>query len=158
MDNNTRGPAWITPPPLLYLLGVLVGIALNRLHPVPFIPGVPKRWRRALGVGLLAGGLGLAGAAVRTFREHGVNPDPRTPVPTLVTQGPYARTRNPIYLGFTFASAGLACLANAGWCWPSLLGVLVVMQRGVIPREERYLAQRFGQAYADYCARVPRWL
>jgi protein-S-isoprenylcysteine O-methyltransferase Ste14 len=36
--------------------------------------------------------------------------------------------------------------------------VLTIVDRGVIAREERYLTERFGQSYTDYCANVRRWI
>jgi protein-S-isoprenylcysteine O-methyltransferase Ste14 len=39
-----------------------------------------------------------------------------------------------------------------------LIPVLVVLQRGVVKREEDYLERQFGEAYRKYKARVPRWL
>jgi protein-S-isoprenylcysteine O-methyltransferase Ste14 len=88
----------------------------------------------------------------------GVNPEPHQPTAALVTPGPFRYTRNPIYLTFTLFFAGFALLTRNLWLLPLLLAVLVVMHYGVITREERYLARRFGDAYHAYCARVRRWL
>ena len=54
--------------------------------------------------------------------------------------------------------AAIASLANA--LWPVLLlpGALLVIQRGVIEREERYLERKFGKEYLDYKAQVRRWI
>ena len=70
----------------------------------------------------------------------------------------YRHTRNPIYVGFAGVYAGP--LMVVGTPWPALFlpAVLAVIRQGVIAREERYLAGRFGDAYADYAARVRRWL
>jgi protein-S-isoprenylcysteine O-methyltransferase Ste14 len=52
----------------------------------------------------------------------------------------------------------LARLANALWAILLLPAVLLVIQRGVIEREERYLERRFGEEYLRYKARVRRWI
>jgi protein-S-isoprenylcysteine O-methyltransferase Ste14 len=72
-------------------------------------------------------------------------PTPRGDGPTtIVAAGPYRFSRNPIYLAFTLLYGGVTVLANALWAAVLLPGVLIVMQRGAIEREERYLERRLG--------------
>ncbi|MEO0036270.1 MAG: hypothetical protein RLZZ501_2293, partial [Pseudomonadota bacterium] len=74
------------------------------------------------------------------------------------TDGPFAYSRNPLYLSLLAIYGGLALLVN------SLLMVLLggamffTLQRHVVEPEERYLAEKFGDAYRDYLGRVRRWL
>ncbi len=80
------------------------------------------------------------------------------PVPRLPTEGPFRYTRNPGYLSLAMLYAGIAVLRNALWAillWPL---VLIMIQREVIGREERYLERTFGEEYLDYKARVHRWV
>jgi protein-S-isoprenylcysteine O-methyltransferase Ste14 len=63
-----------------------------------------------------------------------------------------------MYLGFTLIYLGVSVWINALWPIVLLPLVLLVMQRGVIHREEAYLERRFGAAYREYRARVRRWL
>ena len=58
----------------------------------------------------------------------------------LVTDGPYRLTRNPGYLSFTLIYLSVALLADAPWVLVPLPAVLALIDRGVIVREERYLA------------------
>ena len=67
-------------------------------------------------------------------------------------------TRNPIYIGFVLAYFGLAIILTSLWVLLLLIPVLVILQRGVVEREEAYLGRQFGDAYRKYQARVPRWL
>jgi protein-S-isoprenylcysteine O-methyltransferase Ste14 len=76
----------------------------------------------------------------------------------LVTTGPYRVTRNPGYLGMTLAYVGVVVLAGALWPLVLLPVVLLIVDRGVIAREERYLDRRFGQDYSDYKRQTRRWL
>ncbi len=95
-------------------------------------------------------GVAHAGSATRT-REVGA--------PRLVTSGPYARTRNPLYLGNLLMTAGFVVLAHAWMPW-MLLAVLAAfaVQYGFIVRvEEARLRELFGSAYDTYCAAVPRF-
>ena len=73
----------------------------------------------------------------------------------LATSGPYAHTRNPLYLGSAFLAAGFAIAGGSWWA-----GLLVVAYFGtfyyaVMRNEERDLHRRFGAAFDAYAARVP---
>jgi len=52
----------------------------------------------------------------------------------------------------------IATLANALWAIVLLPVALLVTQRGVIEREERYLERKFGEEYLSYKSRVRRWI
>ena len=84
--------------------------------------------------------------------------DPRKSVARLVTHGPFRFTRNPSYLSFAVYYVGIASLVNTRWPLFLLPLVLLVVQRGVIEREEQYLERKFGQEYLRYKARVRRWI
>ncbi|MGB6968314.1 MAG: isoprenylcysteine carboxylmethyltransferase family protein, partial [Methyloceanibacter sp.] len=77
---------------------------------------------------------------------------------TLLETGPYRFTRNPIYIGLVILYFGLAIVLTSAWMLVLLLPVLIVLQRGVVEREEAYLKTKFGDAYRQYQARMPRWL
>ncbi len=75
----------------------------------------------------------------------------------LATSGPYAYTRNPLYLGSIAIAAGFA-LAALRWEIAAALAILFAgIYLPVIRGEEEFLSQHFAN-YADYCARVPRLL
>jgi protein-S-isoprenylcysteine O-methyltransferase Ste14 len=82
---------------------------------------------------------------------------PGKPAAALVRTGVFARSRNPIYLGFVFFIVGFG-LATAN-PWMILLApiLLLYVQERIIKREERYLTQRFGPDFIDYRKRVRRW-
>ncbi|MGI8554122.1 MAG: methyltransferase family protein [Dehalococcoidia bacterium] len=154
-DNQQDNAGVIAPPPLIYAGGLTLGLLLSRALPLTVLP---RTARRILG-GLLAGsGVFLATVGFRTMRGAGTPVDPRETVTALVVQGPFRYTRNPLYLSMTMLSTGIAFLANATAALLLLPGVLFIMQRGVIEREERYLERRFGASYTDYKTRVRRWL
>ena len=84
--------------------------------------------------------------------------DPREAPTAIVTGGPFARTRNPGYLGMALIYTGISLAANRRWPLVALPAVLAIVDRGVVRREEAYLTERFGDDYEDYQRRVPRWL
>ncbi len=76
---------------------------------------------------------------------------------SLNTGGPYALTRNPLYLGNLCITLGLCLVAHDLWllCLAALLFFL--QYRAIIAAEEQFLRERFGAEYDDFCARVPRF-
>ena len=146
------------PPPLIYLFGIVAGYLLQRVEPLAIFPPDRDLLRRVLGwIGVL-GFLALALTALGLFKRAGTSFHPRRPTTALVEAGPYRFTRNPMYLGFVCLMIGVAFLTN--WLWVLLLTPVVVMivDRTVIRREERYLEAKFGDAYRRYLTRVRRWL
>jgi len=155
MTNDQDNPGIKVPPPLIYLLALLLGLLLDRRAHVPFLPsGVA----RIIGWPLVGGGALLAGWFRRTMREADAPVRTDRPVPKLTTEGPFRYTRNPAYVSLAMIYAGIAVLRNALWAILLLPLVLYVIQHEVIGREERYLERTFGEEYLDYKARVRRWI
>jgi protein-S-isoprenylcysteine O-methyltransferase Ste14 len=75
----------------------------------------------------------------------------------LLTSGPYAVTRNPMYLGHLIFLTGLALSWRSRLAWLYLIGSIPWFHMRVL-RDERRLAERFGADYISYCRRVKRWL
>ena len=144
----------LAPPPLIFAVGWVLGLVLHARFPARLVAG-PSR---LLGGLLTAAGVSLIASAIATLRAAGTDPRPDRPTTALVIEGPYRHTRNPIYLGLASIYAGL--LLVVGTPWPALLlpAVLAVVDQGVVAREERYLARRFGDAFTKYTVRVRRWL
>ncbi len=110
-------------------------------------------------VTIAAFSLVLLGGAVRSWamgyhvwrRVHGPGSER-----SLITAGPYALVRNPLYLGTLLISAGVALMSGS---WGIILAYLVVFWLGylaVIAWEESKLDRQFGERYRDYLTRVPR--
>jgi protein-S-isoprenylcysteine O-methyltransferase Ste14 len=107
---------------------------------------------------LLGGGVLLLGWFEWAMRQADTPTSPYRPVEHIATEGPFRYTRNPAYLAMTLIYAGIASRANALWAILLLPAALLVIQRGVIEREERYLERKFGEEYLSYKARVRRWI
>ena len=145
----------VAPPPLIYLAALVFGLLLNRRSPTTFLP---RTIARLLGRPLLGGGVLLAGWFEWAMRRADTPTNPYKPVSHIATEGPFRFTRNPAYLSMTMMYMGIASLANALWALILLPVALLVIQRGVIEREERYLERKFGEEYLNYKARVKRWI
>ncbi len=146
------------PPPLLYAAVVLAGSRLGRAWPVKFAGGALAPGRRTAGWVLVAGGAALCGAAVQQFRAAGTSPVPVRPTTALVAAGPYRFTRNPMYLGLSAGTAGVALITGNPWVLALLVPAVGVADAAFIRPEERYLERTFGDAYRAYRTRVRRWI
>ena len=155
MADDQDDPGIRVPPPLIYLLPLILGLLLNRRAPLPFLP---RSAARGLGWPLIGGGVVLNGWFLRTIRDADVPIRTDKPVPRLTTEGPFRYSRNPSYLALAMIYAGIAVLRNSPWAILFLPVVLVVIRREVIGREERYLERTFGEEYRDYKTRVRRWV
>ena len=143
-------------PPVAWALAVIAGLALNWRVPLPLLPAdLPVRWLGAV-VFVLALALGVV--AVITMTKAGSNVPTNRPTTTIVENGPYRFTRNPIYLGMFLGQIGLAIGFNSLWLLMMLVPFALVIRYGVVAREEVYLARKFGEVYHGYCSRVRRWL
>src|SRR3990172_9020428 len=142
-------------PPLVYLGSIALGVVLHFAWPLSLLPrGVSPRF----GAAVVLFAIGLFLFAVRTFRAAGTPVPGNRPTMTIVRTGPYRFSRNPIYLAFSLLHLGIALWTNGAWLLATLAVTLLVMSYGVIAREERYLAGRFGEEYLAYKASVRRWL
>ena len=154
-DDRQDNPGIWLPPPLTYLLALLLGLLLDRRAHVPF---VPRGVARVLGWPLVGGGMALAAWFGRTMRAADTTFRTDKPVSRVVQDGPFRYSRNPGYLSLTMLYAGIAVRRNALWAVVLLPLVVYVIQREVIEREERYLERTFGEEYLAYKGRVRRWV
>ena len=83
---------------------------------------------------------------------------PLTKSSALVTNGLFARTRNPMYLGMVLTLAGLAWLLNSMLPWLVLVVFIAILKLRFIRYEEMLMAETFGDQYLQYKARVRRWM
>jgi len=138
------------PVPEPYLLGIAAGAWLQRLRPWR-LPG-PRSLNRVVGSSLVAAGTYLVARSMHAAGQVDLDrPD------ELVTSGPYAVSRNPMYLGWALLHLGAGVAACSSW-------ILVAFPVGAewvhrqILREERQLGERFPAEYGRYCGEVPRYL
>ncbi len=151
------GPDVITLPPLIFLAGLGLSIVGRMIRRLPILPTWLAGPRRKAGIWLIIGGFATAFWSARTFKQADTTINPHEQASVLVDSGPFEYSRNPIYVGASAVFSGISLLLNNLWGFLILPGVLAVVQRGVIEREEAHLRARFGEAYEAYTERVPRW-
>jgi protein-S-isoprenylcysteine O-methyltransferase Ste14 len=155
--SNTEGAAnlGLIRPPFVYLAAILIGVGLDLVRPLQWLPSWAAVWA---GVPLVISSLALFVASTRQFKKAGTPVPGNEPTTAIVQAGPYRFSRNPIYLAFSVFVLGIACSLNSIWLLGTLAAAVLLMSTIVIPREERYLAQRFNPEYLEYKEKVRRWL
>jgi Phospholipid methyltransferase len=133
-----------TPTDILLRQRVRIGLPLVFLcawlaHPTPET--------LAVGTVIALFGVLLRGLAASHLPKHA----------GLATTGPYALTRNPLYLGSAIVAAGLLVAAHSWTAGAIAAGYFALFYPPVIRREERRLRARYGASFDDYAARVPRF-
>ncbi|MEZ5925435.1 MAG: isoprenylcysteine carboxylmethyltransferase family protein [Hyphomicrobiaceae bacterium] len=155
MQDYGERPNRLPWPPIIYLATILATLVLQAAVPYQIDPA--WGWRAA-GAGLLAAGIGLDLAAIFTLLHSRTTFRPDRGSAHLVTGGPYAISRNPIYLGNTMALLGVAVALDQPWLVALLPFGTFAVQKLAIEREERHLAAVFGADWDAYRQRVRRWI
>jgi protein-S-isoprenylcysteine O-methyltransferase Ste14 len=155
-SRTTKSSRAAVPPPLVFLGALVIGVILNIVRPLPIFSD--GQIGDVLGLLVTIASAALAFWAFRTMLRAGEQPDPAVPTKSIVRQGPFARTRNPLYLSFAIFDLGVGLLLNNLWIVIALVPLVLYVDRGIIRREERSLEQQFDQEYLDYKASVRRWI
>jgi protein-S-isoprenylcysteine O-methyltransferase Ste14 len=151
-------PSAIPWPPMILLGMLLAGFALGAAAPLPWPAGDLREFLFSTGLLMAAAAFGIDIWAARTFRSHNTSILPHRGATALITDGPYAYSRNPIYAGNLLLIVGVGLLV--GQAWHLLLAPIaaVLFQRLAIEPEESHLEAKFGEAWQAYAAEVRRWV
>jgi protein-S-isoprenylcysteine O-methyltransferase Ste14 len=142
-------------PPLLFVIPILASVVIEWLAPTSLVHGA-MRW--LLGGFIFAAGIALNIGGFIVQKRAGTDPIPFNPTTRIVTQGVYRFSRNPMYIGLASCALGIAVLIDSAWTLLAVPIGLVLIDRIVITREERYLERKFGEKYLSYKHRVRRWI
>lgn len=133
---------------LLAYVWCLPGHSLSSTGRLDFFADVLGIGSLALGALLRIWAVSHAGRHTRSRKIKGTE---------LVTTGPYAFMRNPIYLANFFIGLGLVVLAEAFFLLPGYLVIFGLPYRHIVRQEESFLRIQFGAEFERYCRIVPRW-
>jgi protein-S-isoprenylcysteine O-methyltransferase Ste14 len=155
--NRQDRPNTVPWPPMIFAGAVVAAVILGYVFPLGgAIPsGIAAR---IIGGLLLLAGIGFDVAAMREMRRHRANILPHRAATALVTSGPFALSRNPIYLGNTLVLTGAGVLFGSLWLLLATAAAVLAVTVLAIRREEAHLAARFGDAWTAYTRRTPRWM
>jgi protein-S-isoprenylcysteine O-methyltransferase Ste14 len=146
---------------VLFTVAIIVGVAapvLALAGAVEPLDTLDTRVAHIVGTILFAAGLGAtlaAQLAMGTSWRIGVDPDERT---DLVTSGPFSLVRNPIFSAMLPTSLGLVLMVPSWVAIAGFIALFVALELQVRVVEEPYLRHAQGRRYADYAARVGRFV
>lgn len=159
MPNNIKDrPNTIPWPPIIFLGVAVIAVLLNRLWPIAVVPEALQSWFVFAGAAVAGLGLALDLGAMSAMRRARTNILPHRAADQLVTDGVFAFSRNPIYLGNTMLLIGIGLVLGSVWMIGGAFVAALLCDRLAIRREEHHLRARFGEAFAAYARRVPRWI
>lgn len=142
-------------PPVAVGVPLLVGWVATRLWGDPVDLG---GWRIPTGSLLMVLFVGWNGWSLWLFGRHETGLLPGQATHAMIEDGPYRLSRNPLYVGLLALYLSLALLAPTLWGLVLFPAAVLLVLWGAIRPEERFLHERFGDAYDDYTRRVRRWL
>lgn len=130
-------------------------VALHFLFPFPRI--IQPLWN-LLGIVPLALGVTINLMADRAFHQANTTVKPFIELSTLVTEGVFRISRNPMYLGFVLILIGIAVLLGSLTPYVVILAFAIFLDRTFISVEERMLAEKFGAQWENYRQSTRRWI
>ncbi len=158
MSNAQDTPSAFPWPPVLLAGAIGLALAVDRwIMPLP-VPFAEVGAVRAAGAALLMAAVVVFFWTALQFRQHGTTIRPDRASTALIESGPFAWSRNPIYLAETIALLGAAIVFNKLTLVLVAPLFAVLVSRLSIRPEEAFLERRFGPLYEVYCSRVGRWL
>ena len=142
-------------PPTWLLIAIVTILTLHLLFPVTWI--VPSLWN-LLGLFFIALGMIMNVIADKTFHQAGTTVKPFKESSSLVTNGVFQISRNPMYLGMVMILTGIAVLLRSLSPFLVIVLFVILIDRTYIKVEEQMLAEKFGTMWQTYKAKTRRWL
>ena len=155
IEQDKKGAAVRFPPPLIFIICMLIGYTVHRILPVAF--PYPLIFMYIGGMLALLSLLCVFYLS-RVFNRLKTHIEPWKPTSAIISTGLYAYSRNPIYVAFAVFSMGIGFMINSLWIVMSFLPALMVVYVLAIKKEEMYLEKKFGEEYLKYKNNVRRWL
>ena len=153
--SNQNPTGLLIPPPVYYIVSLLMGIGLNYFFPTKMLP---TGLGLTIAILLIAISIILVIPVIIKFKTSNTPFDVRKSATVLITDGPYKYSRNPSYLSLTLLYLGFGFLLNNLWILLLVVVILPIINYLVIQREETNLEKIFGEEYRLYKASVRRWL
>ncbi len=150
--STSRGPL----PPVYFFGSLVVSALLHWLMPIVLLlSSSPLRWT---GLFLLLVGIVCVVLPAKKFDDVGTTIKPFQASTTLITDGLFGYTRNPMYLGMVLILLGVDVILGSLSPFVVVPLFMIVIDRRFIRSEELALRAVFGERYQSYRARVSKWL
>lgn len=154
-ENDKNGAAVKFPPPLIFLVVMIISYGVHYFFPVGLGGSSALKY---IGILVIIFGISVVFLASRYFKHAETNIEPWKPTTKIISTGIYGYSRNPIYLAFCLVQIGVAVFLNSFWILISFILSASLVYQIVIKKEEWYLETKFGEDYIRYKNMVRRWL
>ncbi|UCF97328.1 MAG: isoprenylcysteine carboxylmethyltransferase family protein [Spirochaetaceae bacterium] len=154
-DGTPRHARVAIPPPLVFATVIIFGVVLDLLVPVDLLPALAQR---VAGLPIIGFSVFLSALSFRSFAKNRTTSSHREKTTALIMDGPFAYTRNPLYLSGLLLDLGLGILLDGVWIVALIVPAALIVHYGAVLREEEYLLFRFGKLYNRYKTSVRRWI
>ena len=158
MTDSLPKPGLIPWPPLIYVAAIAISVALGLIYPLPWIGDIMGDLLFAAGWVALFAVAALWFTAIRAMMRARTTMNPNAVPDHLVTSGPFAVSRNPMYLANTLLLIGVAFVSGIAWFLLFAFIAAFATQKLAVEGEEKLLSAKFGKKYRDYAKRVRRWI
>ena len=156
--NTSERPNRFPLPPLLLLATIVAGFVLHTFLPIGWEPEQVTDLMRYGGWALVGIALFLDIWALATLRRHKTTVLPNKAASQLAVDGPFALSRNPIYLGNVLICAGLAYIIGSRWFLFLAILLFFLLSELAVKREEKHLEENFPEEWKAYSQKVRRWI
>jgi protein-S-isoprenylcysteine O-methyltransferase Ste14 len=158
MKENQNDSAGIRiPPPVYFFCCLAFGLILEYFLPINII-NFPVSTRAIIGGILIPISGYFAVSAFIVLTKNKTTFDTSKSTTKIVSKGSFKCSRNPLYFSLLLLLIGMAFILFSIWLFLMVPVLFIVLLIKAVKPEERYLSQKFGKEYLDYCAKVRRWV
>jgi protein-S-isoprenylcysteine O-methyltransferase Ste14 len=147
----------IAPPPVIFGIILAAGLLIHRCFPLLIMAHSSNLSKVLANLLFVISGVIMV-STTRLMLRKKTALRPERPTTTIVTEGFFRYSRNPLYLSLMMIYSGIAIHANSLWLVFLLPVFFVGLERCVVLREETYLESKFGDEYLRYKKNVRRWI
>ncbi len=155
MIDFKERPNTIPWPPIILVSAIAIGWFVQKIFPLDWLEGYTI-W--PLGALMIIAALATDVWAFVTFSKAHTTLMPNGHSKHLVSHGPFAWSRNPIYVGNVALISGIGLASANPWQLMAAIVAGILIGQLAIKREEKHLAANFSKQWAAYSSRVRRWL
>lgn len=145
-------------PPLMMVGTLVVCFLLDRYAPLGWEPDQVGTLMRGTGAIFIVLAIIIDVWAFQTLRKHHTTVMPHKAASQLAMSGPFAHSRNPIYLANVLCTVGVGFLLGSRWFLFGAAILFFLLAEFAIKREEKHLEAKFPTAWKDYSKIVRRWI
>lgn len=142
-------------PPTYFFIFLVIAVLVHFILPIIQLINYPLNWSGLLFI--LAGG-GLNIWADRLFKKNNTTVKPDETPTSLINNGPFRFSRNPMYLGMEFLLIGTGLILGSVTSFVGAVLFFVAMELLFIRQEEKIMAEKFGDEFNAYKKKVARWI